>query len=226
VLFGGFGSQQQGSARPPGLLVDLGPHELDHARTVGIHATSVRNAALGGGLPLSALLFLMSSARAFVLVQTYNLDEFMLGVLTVVGQRVPVYVIAGGLDPRMEPEIDQAADEAFYLNVRVESRKHDPGEHNHVKLIVVDGLAEISGSVNLNHQAWRKAARQKEKVDLETDLLTIRQDAASYFSSQWVELDPVTAPTPTFSGGWSVLTPRHVGHPSYRPPVAESEGDR
>ena len=194
------------STNGPGESIDLGADPLDHARTLARFAEPVHHFSASNP-PLQGLIRLLLVARSFVHITTFGLDSHMLGILETVSQRVPVYVLASGLNPNAVPGLAEAETEAPQLNIRVGGTKAEPGDQNHGKLIVVDGLVAISGSVNLTSAGWRKAANDMEIIDVDTDGDKVRRLNNRHFSPLWVQHAASEQGAISTLGGWNVSPP-------------------
>jgi PLD-like domain len=211
---GPFGSGGIELPEPPGIPVRLGDDALQHAAALARHARDLleHDESI---VPLRSVLLLMLNARSFIHITSLSIDQFMLGVLEVVSQQVPVRAIISQTNESIRDELVHAQREAPSLQVRTydSAGKHDP--INHGKLIVVDGLIAVAGSTNLNHQAWRKAADHLETVAVDTQIDSVRHSNERYFSKHWWSLTPSVDYTHFMFGRWSVTLP---GDPGYRKP--------
>jgi phospholipase D-like protein len=195
----------------PGLRVDLGENPLSHATGLAQLAAELRGAD-DDHPPLQSLMRLLLAARSFIHITTFGLDEFTLGLLELAAQRVLVSTTVSGLDDKMIKVLAPASAEAPALEVRVEGGRHDPGDQNHGKLIVVDGLLAVTGSTNFTHKAWRKAAVSMEIVEVVTDVRRVSEFNNRYFAPTWARL---AAPDTRQSlSGWLMLTPDDPEHPA------------
>lgn len=208
------------SARSPELAINLGDDVLAHATALARIATELRGAT-NTLPPLNSLIRLFRAARSFIHITTFGMDEFSLGLLETVAQTVNVNVAVAGLDKRMDEPLSYVPSEAPALEIRIDGHRHDPGDQNHGKLTVIDGLLAINGSANLTNKAWRKAAVNMEIVDLVADLERVRELNNRYFSHTWARLGPAETRV-QLPGRWHMLTPADPEHPSSEvpPPAA------
>ena len=207
----GWGSTFTTGASGPGLPVDLGENPLEHATNLAYMARQLR-VPDDEMPPMRGLLQLLLTARSFVHITSFGLDEFMVAMLETVAQYRPVAAVVSGLMPKLEPTLEPAPKEAPLLEIRIEGTREDVGDQNHGKLIVVDGLVAITGSANFTHKAWRKAADGKEMVDVVTDIDRVRDINNRYFSPIWQAVDTDTSNQRTYRG-FTMLRSDHPGHP-------------
>ena len=113
--------------------------------------------------PLNNLLEALSLAKAFVHFTSFGIDQFFIGALKLVAQRVPVRGIVSNVDSeRTLDELTAFAKDAPHGNFAIKHFLRDGAyyEAPHQKLIVVDGLLAFKGGANLTLNGWRKAAKK------------------------------------------------------------------
>ena len=138
---------------------------------------------------LRALLQALASARCFVHFSTFGITPFMLGMLKVVAQRIPVLGVvaqAKGYGLRNVLDSIKHRDEALRLDLRLLVAEDHTVNLPHQKLVVIDGCLAFWGSANLNEQAWRKADEALEKIETLTDVQKVVDLNNRYFAPVWV----------------------------------------
>lgn len=187
--------------------IDLGADALGHAEDLATLIGPLR----GGAAPippLGVLMRLLLHARSFVHLTTFGLDLFTLGVLETAAQRVRICGVVNGLDSKMRSALEPSKEEAPRLELRVGSERGDPGDQNHGKLLVVDGILAITGSANLTHKGWRKAAANMEIIDVVTETTRVAELNNQYFSPHWRALGTDLEKPIWHVSGWTHLPPR------------------
>lgn len=162
--------------------------------------------------PLTVLLAILQSARSCVHLMTFGMSQTLLGALMVVAQRVEVSGIVAHADKGISREIEEIRkhDEAPLLDLRVYGASGDTEDQPHTKLIMIDGLVAVSGSCNLTAAAWRKVAKNMERIELVTTTSDVAKLNNRYFSTHWKDLEPrwqPPEPSPKVPGGWLFSVP-------------------
>src|SRR6266481_1195505 len=183
-----YGLSSIGTGLLPNFLLPLtfNKDAMDHAKELAGLARLLRST--GDQPPLRVLVACLLRARAFVHFTTWGISQAMLGVLAAVSEFVPVAGIASGVDGNTETEITKLRSDFPNLDIRAVSKRGADSDLIHVKLIVIDGLLALSGSPNLTTDAWRKAAANRERVDIVTDVQRVIEDNNRYFAGHWAEL--------------------------------------
>jgi hypothetical protein len=217
------GSASYSTTNLVGTSVDLGEDPLQHAMTLARMARQLRSPD-DKMPPLRGLLHLLLSARSFIHLTTFGLDQFTLGMLETISQLKPIAAVASGVDPKIREILSPTAAEAPMLSLRIEGTKADREDLNHGKLIVVDGIVAVTGSVNLTRQGWRKAAASMEIVDVVTEIDRVRDLNNRYFSPLWSRLDPAKDERITF-GNYTKVPLCDPQHPQYGESAEPSSND-
>lgn len=176
------------------LLMD---NQLDHAKRMAQVARNFNNRETpptwpySTYTPMSALLQAFALAKRCIHFTSFGLSNFMLGVLTVTAQRVPVNgVVALNSAPtaKLLTSARASGDEAGErLNLRALSAEGSSVDLPHQKLVVVDGLLAFKGSANLTEFAWRKAKDGLELIEVVTEIKEVVELNNKYFSPVWLK---------------------------------------
>jgi phosphatidylserine/phosphatidylglycerophosphate/cardiolipin synthase-like enzyme len=156
--------------------------------------------------PLRALMNLFLAATSFIHVTTFGLDEFTLAMLEMAAQRVPVCALVSGVDDKTEKLLPPVEREAPDLDLRAVGGRRLPGDQVHGKLIVIDGILALSGSANLTHKAWRKAALNMEIVEVLTDTERVANLNDRYFASHWAASNATVSDQAYIAAGWRLVS--------------------
>jgi phosphatidylserine/phosphatidylglycerophosphate/cardiolipin synthase-like enzyme len=151
-----------------------------------------------GYTPLRGLLKALSMARKFVHFTTYgSIPHLLIGALKVTAQRVHVRGIVSGVKGEMlsentVSELTNYRDEAPDMDVKI----YDPASTGwksmpHQKLIVIDGLLAFKGSANLTLSGWRKAAEDRDTVDVVTEVEQVIVLHNRLFAPVWAEFSTI-----------------------------------
>jgi phosphatidylserine/phosphatidylglycerophosphate/cardiolipin synthase-like enzyme len=141
-------------------------------------------------LPMQALLQSLSVARYFVHFTSYGISPLLIGALKLTAQRISVRGIVSGVDTGIRDEIINYADEAPRMKVHIFERSKYTGGMDftpHQKLIVIDGLLAFTGSANMTISGWRKAAQNRDHVEVVTETSRVIELHNRYFSPIWAE---------------------------------------
>jgi hypothetical protein len=197
-----------------GRQVGLGSEPLAHAIELAKLAIQLRVLGVENP-PLQILMKLLQASRAFIHLTSFSFDQFTLAMLEMAAQTTSVSTVFSGIDPKAREVLARTHEEAPDLAWRVEGTKADPGDQNHGKLIVIDGLLAIIGSANLTRPAWRKAAANMEIVEVVTDIARVTELNNRYFSPLWWRLQP--EPEARYHlPAWTILTATDPEHPRYQ----------
>lgn len=126
-------------------------------------------------------LFLAS--EQFIHFISQNISHPFIGALKLVSHRVYVRGIVSNVSDYTESELLDYPEEARDFRCLVFNGCDAP----HTKMIVVDGLVLLEGSVNLTTNGWRKIAKDRERLRAETNTVTVINDHNRYFSSIWAQ---------------------------------------
>jgi hypothetical protein len=127
---------------------------------------------------------LLLAAEQFVHFMSWNINHVFIGSLKLISHRVPVRGIVSRVGEQFTmAELIDDRDEAPQFRCEVFNGRDAP----HTKLIIVDGLVELEGSVNLTLEGWRKSEKNRDKLRVETDIASVFTDNNRYFSSIWAE---------------------------------------
>jgi len=127
----------------------------------------------------------LSSAQLFVHFSSYGIDPFFLGVFKMLAQRVTVRGIVSNLEPGylVADEINSYSTETPDLLINTFGKNANAP---HVKLVVIDGLMAIKGSVNMTHRGMRtKTEMNRELFEVVTAVDMVRDLNNRYFSGTW-----------------------------------------
>ncbi len=183
----GYGYQSARGYELPSFLLPVAFNKdaMDHAKELAGFARLLRS--VGGQPPLRVLVSCLLRARAFVHFTTFGISQAILGALAAVSEFAPVSGIVSNVDSGTIKEIEQLCKDFTHLNIRAVPRSTVDEDLIHTKLIVIDGLLALSGSANLTTGAWRKAAANKERLDIVTDVQRVAEDNNRYFATHWAE---------------------------------------
>jgi hypothetical protein len=184
---------------------------MDHAKELARLGRLLRSTE--GPPPLRVLVECMLLARAFVHFTTWGISQALLGVLAAVSEFVPVAGIASAVQGNTPIEIEKLCRDFPQLDIRVMPRRDGDADLIHTKLIVIDGLLALSGSPNLTTDAWRKAASNKERIDIVTNVRRVIEDNNRYFAQHWAELQTEFDPKAISWGVWNVYEPAAISDP-------------
>jgi phosphatidylserine/phosphatidylglycerophosphate/cardiolipin synthase-like enzyme len=151
-----------------------------------------------GDTPLRGLLKALSIAQKFVHFTTYGgIPHILIGALKVTAQRVHVRGIVSGargemLSENTVSELTNYRDEAPEMHVKIyDSSRTGFTAMPHQKLIIIDGLMAFKGSANLTLAGWRKAAEDRDTVDVVTDVDQVIELNNRLFAPIWAELSDI-----------------------------------
>jgi hypothetical protein len=200
----GYGYPTSSTYNPQSFLLPVAFNKdaMEHAKELAGFARLLRS--VGVQPPLRILVACLLRARAFVHFTTFGISQAMLGALAAVSEQVQVAGIASNVDGNTQKEIEQLCDDFPQLDICSIPRSDSGTDMIHSKLIVIDGLLALSGSANLTTGAWRKAAANKERLDIVTDVQRVIEDNNRYFASHWAELHREFDLSPYPSQGWQV----------------------
>ena len=164
---------------------------LDHCRELGEIAEDLEK------YPGLGLLFkTLDKAQKFVHFTTYGMSHAMIGAMRMLSERVKVRGIVSNVEEHVEDALgDLGGRDKMKIKV------YNPPHHNgnggahgprqddppHQKLIVIDGLLAITGSVNLTQSGWRKAENNRESVEVITNVSKVAELNNKLFSTIWAE---------------------------------------
>jgi hypothetical protein len=155
--------------------------------------------------PLRGLLKALSVARKFVHFTTYGgIPHLLIGALKVTAQRVRVRGIVAGakgevLSEVTVSELTNYREEAPEMHIKI----YDPSLTGwaampHQKLIIIDGLLAFKGSANLSLAGWRKAAQDRDVVEVVTEVEQVIDLNNRLFAPIWAELSEIGDTIPVF----------------------------
>jgi hypothetical protein len=98
-------------------------------------------------------------------------------------------IVSGIERPYLISELTDHRDEAPLFWVKAYGRDWDNLPHQ--KLVVIDGLMAFKGSANLTVSGWRKAAKDRDVVEVTTNVDEVIALNNRYFSPVWKELSDV-----------------------------------
>jgi hypothetical protein len=126
-------------------------------------------------------LFLAS--EQFIHFVSHNISHLFIGALKLVSHRVSVRGIVSNVKDYTVRELLDYPEEAPNFRCLV----FDGYDAPHTKMIVVDGLVLLEGSVNLTTNGWRKIEKDRESLKAETNTVNVINDHNRYFSSIWAQ---------------------------------------
>ncbi|MCA1709785.1 MAG: phospholipase D-like domain-containing protein [Actinobacteria bacterium] len=140
------------------------------------------------GTVLTGLFRSLAAAKGFVHFTSWGISHLMLGALKLLSEQdIWVNGIVSGAYPSVIQEVTKpTADESLMMNIVAfppEASRYNP----HQKLLVIDGLLAFKGSANLTATGWRKAAQQREMIEVVTDPAEIAKLHNIYFSKPWLQ---------------------------------------
>lgn len=140
------------------------------------------------GTVLTGLFQSLAAAKGFVHFTSWGISHLMLGALKLLSEQdVGVNGIVSGAYPSAIEEVTKpTADESLMMNI-VAFPREDSRRTPHQKLLVIDGLLAFKGSANLTTAGWRKAAEQREIIEVVTDPAEIAKLHNVYFSKAWLQ---------------------------------------
>ncbi len=142
--------------------------------------------------PLRCLFAALNRAQQFVHFTTFGISHIMIGALKMAAQRVRVRGIVSGADsPQTVQELTEYKHEAPYLQVKVYGAETDWRDMPHQKLVVIDGLIAFKGSANLTLSGWRKAAKDRDEIEVVTGVDLVISHHNRFFSPIWAELGDI-----------------------------------
>jgi phosphatidylserine/phosphatidylglycerophosphate/cardiolipin synthase-like enzyme len=161
---------------------------LEHAKRLAVLAAQLDGPDYDIA-PIRLLVQLLLSARSFVHLMSTGLSQEMLGVLRTIGELVSVAAIFSSIDKNTANELGELQRDGVPIEAFVAGTRPSSDDLPHTKLIVVDGVIAIAGSVNFTAKAWRKAANRMENVEVVTDLPKIVRLNNNYFAHHWGRLN-------------------------------------
>lgn len=182
---------------------------VTHAQNLALLARRAR-ASLSGQTtdypPMRALLEALTTARCCVHFTTFGISAFLLGVLKLAAQRVPVRGIISGIKrDEIYRDLTTHAGDAPLMQTRLFGQNSQWFPHQ--KIIIIDGMFAFKGSANMTDIGWRKAAQGREVIEVITDMREVIELNNRYFSPVWVGFDrqqahaeEITQPSTTFGG--------------------------
>jgi phosphatidylserine/phosphatidylglycerophosphate/cardiolipin synthase-like enzyme len=114
-----------------------------------------------------------------------GLSQEMLGVLRTISELVAVAGIFSNIEKNTATELGKLERDGVPLKTYATGTKPSSDDVPHMKLIVVDGLVAIAGSVNFTAKGWRKAAQRMENVNFVTELPRIVELNNNCFAHDW-----------------------------------------
>jgi hypothetical protein len=200
----GYGYQSGRGYELPNFLLPVAFNKdaMDHAKELAGFARLLRS--VEGQPPLRVLVSCLLRARAFVHFTTFGISQAILGALAAVSEFAPVSGIVSNVDSGTIKEIEQLCKDFTHLDIRAVPRSSGDEDLIHSKLIVIDGLLALGGSANLTTGAWRKAAANKERLDIVTDVQRVTQDNNRYFATHWAEFQRDVDVSQFSWQGWQV----------------------
>jgi hypothetical protein len=149
--------------------------------------------------PLRGLLIALSVAQKFVHFTTFGgISHLLIGTLKVTAQRVAVRGVVSGsrgegsLTEATVSELTNYCDEAPDMDVKIyPSSLNGWSKMPHQKLIVIDGLLAFKGAANLTLSGWRKAAHDRDIVEVVTEIDQMIGLHNRLFASVWAELSDI-----------------------------------
>jgi hypothetical protein len=138
--------------------------------------------------PLRALFQALNTAKHFVHFTTFGISHLLIGVLKMTSQRVPVRGIVSNVEATVLSELSKFPNEAPQFKVKTFGTEAKWSEMPHQKLVVIDGLLAFKGSANLTLNAWRKAAKGRDIIEVATDVNEVIELHNRFFASLWGEL--------------------------------------
>jgi phosphatidylserine/phosphatidylglycerophosphate/cardiolipin synthase-like enzyme len=139
--------------------------------------------------PMAALLQSFASAKKCIHFVSFGLSYFMLRVITVTAQRIPVngvVVAPSAAIAKLLLDSKESNDEVGgRLDLRPYSSEGGNADTPHQKIVVIDGMLAFKGSANLTDYAWRKARNKNEIIEVVTDYNEVIDLNNKYFSPAW-----------------------------------------
>jgi hypothetical protein len=139
---------------------------------------------------LRALFQLFTSVKHFVHFTSWGLSWDFIGMLAFMSHRVSVRGIVANCDREKAKQIRLAhsyGSDHFELVPLVQG---DKGFSPHQKLIVIDGLVALKGSVNFTVTAWDKLDEGYEHLEVETRPSEVMRLNNELFAPNWAKLHP------------------------------------
>jgi hypothetical protein len=124
---------------------------------------------------------LLLGAEHFIHFMSFNINHIFIGVLKLLSHKVQVRGIVSNVEDFAYSELIEYGHEAPNFQCKVLEGE----ETAHSKLIVVDGLVALHGSVNLILKSWRSIDQKRENLAIETDLSRVRDMNNNLFSHIW-----------------------------------------
>lgn len=140
------------------------------------------------GTILTGLFRSLAATKGFVHFTSWGISHLMLGALKLLSEQdIWVNGIVSAAYPSVIQEVTQpTADESLMMNI-VAFAPEDSRYKPHQKLLVIDGLLAFKGSANLTTTGWRKAAQQREMIEVVTAPAEIAKLHNIYFSKAWLQ---------------------------------------
>ena len=131
---------------------------------------------------MHTLFALFLEAKSFIHFTSPNISHVFIGALKLISHRIAVRGVLSGVDK------DYTLEELAYRRDETpEFRCHvfNDDDCPHQKLVIVDGLIAIKGSINLTLRAWRKTGRKRELLEVDTNPSTVSSLNNNYFAPIW-----------------------------------------
>ena len=163
---------------------------IEHGKTLAEIATQITFRLIHYP-PLHGLFQALHNAKQFVHFTTYGISHLLIGALKMTSCRVKVRGIVSNVEANTLSELRDYTEETPNFSVQAYSSETSWREMPHQKLIVIDGLLAFKGSANLTLNAWRKAASDRDIIEVVTNVDEVVNLHNRYFSPIWAELSGI-----------------------------------
>jgi len=159
---------------------------IEHARRLALLGNQLASATENKekGL-INHLHRTLRAAKHFVHFTTYGISLTFVGALKLASLGVAIRGIVTNADALAVSELCEYTEEAPNLSVHVFPAVDNLRDVPHQKLIVIDGLLALKGSVNLTVQGWRKVQKGLDMLEVVTDVEQVTKLNNDYFAPVW-----------------------------------------
>lgn len=167
---------------------DSQEHFLSHLNGLGRIAQSIEERGVKGVETLEKLL---GHARLYVHFLTYGaVSAPILRLLVHTSRRIPIVGVIANSSKRRRETQREAIPRSTLLNLRVVGAEDSLVQMPHGKLLIIDGMLAITGSLNLSVVGWERARRGLEIVHV----LSVPDEVIAlnnrFFAPAWMAAAP------------------------------------